>query len=169
MIFGIFRRLEKENAKLEAKLSDLQSEYCELENFHNSEIKEMEAYNEKLLNSDIEKHNQIVLLKEENAKLKDIISNQSESLRITLLEEDNKAKRIKELEKEISELKEQNIKDCESFNKTMKEIKEQWNKEHYQLIKAKEIIRKYYKYNPSCEYSYGDIDKEAEQFLKESK
>ena len=74
----------------------------------------------------------------------------------------------KEAEKEISELKEQNIKDCESFNKTMKEIKEQWNKEHYQLIKAKEIIRKYYKYNPSCEYSYEYIDKEAEQFLKES-
>ena len=108
MIFGIFRRLEKENAKLEAKLSDLQSEYCELENFHNSEIKEMEAYNEKLLNSDIEKHNQIVLLKEENAKLKDIISNQSESLRITLLEEDNKAKRIKELEKENAELIQEN-------------------------------------------------------------
>ena len=36
------------------------------------------------------------------------------------------------------------------------------------LAKAKEIIRKYYKYNPSCEYSYEDIDKEAEQFLKES-
>lgn len=72
-------------------------------------------------------------------------------------------------EKEISELREQNIKDCESFNKTMKEIKEQWNKEHYQLIKAKEIIRKYYKYNPSCDYSYEDIDKKAEQFLKEIK
>lgn len=41
-----------------------------------------------------------------------------------------------------------------------------FNKE--QLIKAKEIIRKYYKYNPSCEYSYEDIDKEAKQFLKES-
>lgn len=72
-----------------------------------------------------------------------------------------------ELEKENAELKEQNIKDCENFNKTMKEIKEQWNKEHYQLIKAKEIIKKYYKYNPSCEYFYEDIDKEAEQFLKE--
>lgn len=45
-----------------------------------------------------------------------------------------------DLQKEISELKEQNIKDCESFNKTMKEIKEQWNKEHYQLIKAKELL-----------------------------
>lgn len=40
-----------------------------------------------------------------------------------------------------------------------------FNKE--QLAKAKEIIRKYYKYNPSCEYSYNDIDNEADQFLKE--
>ena len=31
---------------------------------------------------------------------------------------------------------------------------------------AKEIIRKYYKYNPSCEYHYEDIDKQAEHFLK---
>lgn len=29
-----------------------------------------------------------------------------------------------------------------------------------------EIIRKYYKYNPSCEYSYEDIDNEAKQFLE---
>ena len=36
-----------------------------------------------------------------------------------------------------------------------------------QLTKAKEIIKKYYKYNPSCEYFYEDIDKEAEQFLEE--
>ena len=41
------------------------------------------------------------------------------------------------------------------------------NKQREQLIKAKEIIRKYYEYNPSCKYSYEDTDKEAEQFLKE--
>lgn len=35
-----------------------------------------------------------------------------------------------------------------------------------QLAKAKEIIRKYYKYNPSCEYSYDDIDRQAELFLQ---
>lgn len=29
-----------------------------------------------------------------------------------------------------------------------------------------EIIRKYYKYNPSCGYSYEDIDNEAKQFLE---
>ena len=92
--------LEKENDELKAKLSDLQSEYIELENFH---------------------HN------------------------------------------EINELKEQNIKDCENFNKTMKEIKEQWNKEHYQLIKAKEIVAKLYHADECFTY-----DEEAEQFLKES-
>lgn len=91
--------LEKENNELKAKLSDLQSEYYELENFH---------------------HN------------------------------------------EINELNEQNIKDCESFNKTMKEIKEQWNKEHYQLIKAKEIIAKLYHADECFTY-----DEEVEQFLKE--
>ena len=93
--------LEKENDELKAKLSDLQSEYYELENFH---------------------HN------------------------------------------EINELKEQNIKDCENFNKTMKEIKEQWNKEHYQLIKAKDLIAKLYHADECFTY-----DEEAEQFLKESK
>ena len=70
-------------------------------------------------------------------KLEEQNKNQEESLRITLLEEERKANRIKDLEKENAE------------------------------IKAKEIIRKYYKYNPSCEYSYEDIDKEAEQFLRE--
>ena len=34
--------LEKENGKLEGKLADLQSEYYELENFKNNEIKELE-------------------------------------------------------------------------------------------------------------------------------
>ena len=40
-------------------------------------------------------------------------------------------------EKRIAELEEQNIKDCENFNKAMKEIKKQFNNEHYQLTKAK--------------------------------
>lgn len=35
------------------------------------------------------------------------------------------------------------------------------------LSEAKAIIRKYYNCNPSCGYSYEDIDKQAEQFLKE--
>ena len=69
------------------------------------------------------------------------------------------------LEKENAELKEQNIKDCENFNKTMKETKEQWNKEHYQLTKAKEIIRELL----TCARNYPESNKQkmqkAEQFL----
>ena len=70
---------------------------------------------------------------------------------------------------EVNELKEQNIKDCENFNKTMKEIKEQWNKEHFQLTKAKEIMLKLSTCleghsNNNFEY---ELLQEAEQFLKE--
>lgn len=78
-----------------------------------------------------------------------------------------------ELEKENAELKEQNIKDCENFNKTMKETKEQWNKEHYQLTKAKEIMRELI-HEISVFYIATDRTiisptvKEAEQFLKDS-
>lgn len=73
------------------------------------------------------------------------------------------------LEKEISELKEQNIKDCENFNKTMKEIKEQWNKEHYQLIKAKELLNDFLLMAKveHLKERYETVS-EAEQFLKES-
>lgn len=131
------------------------------------------------------------------ANLEELNKNQEESLRITLLEEENKAKRIKDLEKEnaeiiknyqvsrlylegyddakkkaekeISELKEQNIKDCENFNKTMKEIKEQWNKEHYQLIKAKELLNDFLLMTKieHLKERYETVS-EAEQFLKES-
>jgi hypothetical protein len=40
-------------------------------------------------------------------------------------------KEISELKDTLTKINEQNIKDCENFNKKMKEIKEQWNKEHY--------------------------------------
>lgn len=75
----------------------------------------------------------------------------------------------KEAKKEISELKEQNIKDCENFNKTMKEIKEQWNKEHYQLIKAKELLNDFLLIAKveHLKERYETVS-EAEQFLKES-
>ena len=36
-------KLEKENGKLEGKLADLQSEYIELENFHNNTVNELKA------------------------------------------------------------------------------------------------------------------------------
>ena len=60
-------------------------------------------------------------------------------------------------------------KDCENFNKTMGE-KEQWNKEHYQLNRAKEIIK-----NLIDDFTAIDGEeireleavKEAEQFLME--
>ena len=47
------------------------------------------------------------------------------------------------------------------------ELKKEKAKLECLLNVAKEIIRKYYKYNPSCKYSYEDIDKQAELFLKE--
>jgi septal ring factor EnvC (AmiA/AmiB activator) len=60
---------EKELGKLEGKLADLTSEYYELENLKNNEIAELKAYNEKLLDSDIEKHNKIVELQNRNGEL----------------------------------------------------------------------------------------------------
>lgn len=74
------------------------------------------------------------------------------------------------LEKENAELKEQNIKDCENFNKTVSETKKQWNKEHYQLAKAKEIIKELLDTQSQLD-PYRDIFKDrilkAEQFLNE--
>lgn len=102
---------------------------------------------------------------------------------------------IKELEKENAELRarecfvgDQNRKLCEQqqkievLEKENAELRKEWQEqvqkatdEGYartlqtiQLAKAIEIIKKYYEYNPSCEYFYEDIDKEAEQFLKDS-
>lgn len=48
---GYYRKriadLEKQNAKLQAKIDDWQSEYIELENFTNNEIAELEEQNRK--------------------------------------------------------------------------------------------------------------------------
>lgn len=78
--------------------------------------------------------------------------------------------KIAVLEKENAELKEQNIKDCENFNKTMSETKKQWNKEHYQLAKATEIIKDLLLMAKveHLERNYESVD-EAEQFLGEVK
>lgn len=76
-------QLDKENGKLEGKLADLQSEYIELENFHNNEVKGLKdilervesenvrlisklAFTENSLNNHIA---QIEELKKENVKL----------------------------------------------------------------------------------------------------
>lgn len=77
-----------------------------------------------------------------------------------------------ELEKENAELKEQNIKDCENFNKTMSETKKQWNKEHYQLIKAKSIIQSFVWWHTGEDRGSTkslDLVERAKQFLSEAK
>lgn len=72
---------------------------------------------------------------------------------------------IKELKKENVKLKEQNLKDCEAFNKTMKEIKEQWKKEHSQLTEAKELLNEFLRlhYNPIVDEC--TLFHKVEQFL----
>lgn len=72
-------------------------------------------------------------------------------------------------QKENTELKEQNIKDCENFNKTMKEIKEQWNDAHYQFTKAKEIIKSLLRLwnDVMTEETVKALVEEAEQFISE--
>lgn len=64
-------------------------------------------------------------------------------------------KRITDLEKKNTKLKERNA-----------ELAGQKASLERLLSEAKAIIRKYYNYNPSCDYSYKDIDKQAEQFLR---
>jgi len=58
-------------------------------------VKELEAYNEKLLDGDIEKHNKIVELEKENAELKDKLNNLASVAEVRLanwqkLEKENK-------------------------------------------------------------------------------
>lgn len=43
-------KLDKENGKLEGKLADLQSEYIELENFHNNIVNGLKEQIEKMRN-----------------------------------------------------------------------------------------------------------------------
>jgi hypothetical protein len=106
-----------------------------------------------------------------------------------------KTKKILQLERKIASIRGAHSVDCKKLNakieqcerqkKLIKNLKEdvlnkdlalenytKWSesqkkKTDEQLSKAKEIIRKYYEYNPGCEYFYEDIDKKAEQFLKE--
>ena len=85
-----------------------------------------------------------------------------------------------ELKEQIEKLGEQNIKDCENFNRVMAETNEQWNKEHYQFTKAKKIIkslletpRTVHKRDSEGEVvpfenmAYARLKEEAEQFLSE--
>ena len=86
-------------------------------------------------------------------------------------------KRITELEKKNTDLKKENTELKEKLGDVQMQkageksdlvwkLKKANEQKSEQLTKAKEIIRKYYNYNPSREYSYDDIDKQAELFLK---
>lgn len=66
------------------------------------------------------------------------------------------------------EVKENSQVGHKSDSEEIAELKKEKAKLECLLNVAKEIIRKYYKYNPSCKYSYEDIDKQAELFLKEN-
>ena len=70
--------------------------------------------------------------------------------------------------KKGAELEAQNLKDCEAFNKTMKEIKEQWNKEHYQLIKAKELLKEWIICHGGTREFHSALQDKTETFLKEN-
>ena len=70
----------KELGKLGGKLVDLTSKYYELENLKNNEIAALKAYNEKLLDGDIEKHNKIVELQKENEELKKELKDANEKV-----------------------------------------------------------------------------------------
>lgn len=63
--------MTKEECEIETSkaIMEMRNHIAELEN-ENAELK---AYNEKLLDGDIEKHNKIVELEEENSRLKQII------------------------------------------------------------------------------------------------
>lgn len=120
------------------------------------------------------------------AKLEEQNKNQAESLGVTLLEEENKAKRIKDLEKENSELK-KNYEDSLIAYSILKEKigvlskpspveamqdalitiqKEANKKQRDQLSEAKHILSNFIK---ACEdYEISEAREKAEQFLKEN-
>ena len=106
-------------------------------------------------------NNRIADLEKENAELRNngftVSAMTEQQLKIAL-------EKGEQLEKENAELKEE-LKDA---NEKVVHLACNQNKDlKHKLTKATEIIKKYYKYNPSCEYPYKDIDKEAEQFIKE--
>lgn len=92
--------LEKENAELKDKLKNLESvAEVRLANWqkYEEENERLKAYNEKLLNGDIEKHNKIVELEKENKELKEVHESDKRSLHLI-------AKKGANLEREISVL-----------------------------------------------------------------
>ena len=110
-------------------------------------------------------------LLKDKGKLTDKVSNQAESLRITMLEEEKKNRRIAELEQENTELKNRDCwKSCEYANPKA-ELIGQHIKDIQNLTKAKEIIRTFLNMPmPNNEEVFADVGAfltKAEQFLKE--
>ena len=148
-------------------------------------IEELETENNKLLDVI---NGQDVKIKE----LERLNSNQAESLRITMLEEEKKGNRIAELEKENAELKKKlkeklkNIADkdlsfvakFDALEKENAELKEKLNfstqyyqgeKAKDQLTKAKELLERLVTVCKIVPLGTNyDVVKKAEQFLKDS-
>lgn len=120
------------------------------------EIAELKAYNEKLLDGDIEKHNKIVELQKENAELKAKIYGGGYEAVIMKKDAD-----IILLEHLLKEQKELHKGVCEQLTHTHKNLRNQ-------LTKAKELIKRLIKatYGEGWNYSL-QVKVEAEDFLKE--
>lgn len=130
----------------------------------NNEIAELKAYNEKLLDGDIEKHNKIVELQKENAELRKIAEFQQSSNMETHFEN----KKLKEVLAVGSTWN----KGLNSRNKYLEEQNDKYRNMVFdkmeQLDKAKEIIKRLIKetYGEGWNYSL-QVKVEAEKFLKE--
>ena len=113
------------------------------------------------------------------AKLEKLNKNQEESLRITLLEEERKAKRIKDLEKENAEIKAKylqatdegtswaHLKNLEDENKRLLQSCEGATMMYKDLCKAREIIRSLLTYCRNYPQQALEKIQQAEQFLRE--
>ena len=113
------------------------------------------------------------------AKLEEQNKNQEESLRITLLEEERKAKRIKELEVENAELRTKylqatdegtswaHLKNLEDENKRLLQSCEGATMMYKDLCKAREIIRSLLTYCRNYPQQALEKIQQAEQFLRE--
>lgn len=113
------------------------------------------------------------------AKLEEQNKNQEESLRITLLEEERKANRIKDLEKENAEIKAKylqatdegtswaHLKNLEDENKRLLQSCEGATMMYKDLCKAREIIRNLLTYCRNYPQQALEKIQQAEQFLRE--
>lgn len=112
-------------------------------------------------------------------KLEEQNKNQEESLRITLLEEERKANRIKDLEKENAEIKAKylqatdegtswaHLKNLEDENKRLLQSCEGATMMYKDLCKAREIIRSLLTYCRNYPQQALEKIQQAEQFLRE--